>query len=303
MKKILFATDGSNYSRHAAEVLAGLPHSEDLEIHVVVVVNTPQMFDDGTQAQWFVDYVKEQHASAEKDVAELEKLFSGAAAKVTHRIMKGRVGASLVETADEYEADLIVLGARGHSQVGRILLGSISDYVATHAHCSVLVVRRLEQPNGDGQLRIAIGYDETAPSLAAIEEFAGVKWGANSTVHLVSVIPTLPAFNNEFFPTVDVQSQVTRAIGKAASELQDSCKKVCTQIVEKGHIGEGIVEFAEQNLCDLIVVGETPRKAMGRILMGSVSRYVLRHAPCSVWITRNRASKPSNHPVDLLQAT
>ena len=303
MKKILFATDGSTHSRHAANVLAGLPHSEELEITIVAVVNTPQMFDDGSQAQWFVDYVREQQAAAEKDIDELKHVFAGTAKKVTPAVKQGRVGATLVQAAVETAAELIVMGAKGHSQVGRILLGSTSDYVATHAPCSVLIVRQLEKPHPDGKLRIAIGYDESAASQSAIQEFAAVKWGLNSTVHLLSVIPTPPTVNREYYPIADLQAKITRAIGKAASDLSGSCQQVRTQILDKNHIGEGIIEFAEGNHCDLIVVGETPRNVLGRILMGSVSRYVLRHAPCSVWITRNRSDKLTNQSVDLLPAT
>ena len=58
------------------------------------------------------------------------------------------------------KADLVVIGAKGHSQIDRILLGSTSDYVATHSHCSVLVVR----PTGLSEapqktLKVAVAYD------------------------------------------------------------------------------------------------------------------------------------------------
>jgi nucleotide-binding universal stress UspA family protein len=57
-------------------------------------------------------------------------------------------------------------------------------------------------------------------------------------------------------------------------------------LIEHEHIGNGLVNFAKDNQCDLIVVGEKPQSTLGRALLGSVSRFVLRHAPCSVWIAR-----------------
>ena len=52
------------------------------------------------------------------------------------------------------------------------------------------------------------------------------------------------------------------------------------------HIGEAIVKYAEDNNCDLLVVGDSHRSFLNRVFLGSTSRYVLRHAGCSVAIAR-----------------
>jgi nucleotide-binding universal stress UspA family protein len=304
MKKILFATDGSDYSHHAAKWLAGLPHGEPLEINVVSVVNTPQLYTDGSQAQWFNDYVQGQQQQAAKDFQEIQQSFASTDAVLNHSIRKGRVSTTILDAAKEFKSDLIVMGARGRSQVGRILLGSTSDYVATHAQCSVLVVRPSEVIDTNGSLKIALGYEDSGPAQAAVEELGQANWAADSSVHLVSVIPPLQGFRGDFDPNMETQANANQAIHRAASDLRNSCKRIRTQIVDHRHVGEGIVRFAEDNRCDLIAIGETPRSNVGRMLLGSVSRYVLRHAPCSVWITRNQAIKAQgNYPIESLQAT
>ncbi len=53
----------------------------------------------------------------------------------------GRPEHALVETIRRDEIDLAIVGHRGLSGVKRVLLGSVSEYVATHAPCSVLVAR------------------------------------------------------------------------------------------------------------------------------------------------------------------
>ncbi|MGI9470586.1 MAG: universal stress protein, partial [Rubripirellula sp.] len=57
------------------------------------------------------------------------------------------------------------------------------------------------------------------------------------------------------------------------------------------------VKYTEDNDTDLIVIGDTGRSTLARALLGSVSRHVLRHAKCGVWITRNQISDVSreNH--------
>ena len=82
----------------------------------------------------------------------------------------------ILAEAKDLDCDLIVIGARGHSFFGRLLIGSVSDSIATHAKCSVLVVRPDEQDdepsdvNPTSSRRIIIGYDGSNASGEAVEE-------------------------------------------------------------------------------------------------------------------------------------
>ncbi|MBX6765035.1 MAG: universal stress protein, partial [Rubrobacteraceae bacterium] len=53
----------------------------------------------------------------------------------------GRPDVEIVAVAEEIGADLVVVGSRGLGGLRRTLMGSVSDSVVRHAHCSVLVVR------------------------------------------------------------------------------------------------------------------------------------------------------------------
>lgn len=61
--------------------------------------------------------------------------------KIRSQIVEGHPGSTIVEQAGSLGAELVVLGAIGMNTLNRIMLGSVSDFVATHAPCSVLVVR------------------------------------------------------------------------------------------------------------------------------------------------------------------
>ncbi|MFN9434459.1 MAG: universal stress protein [Planctomycetota bacterium] len=52
------------------------------------------------------------------------------------------------------------------------------------------------------------------------------------------------------------------------------------------HVGHGLVDFATVSRSSLIVVGDKGRSAISRFLIGSVSRFVLHHAPCSVLVLK-----------------
>ena len=61
--------------------------------------------------------------------------------QLTTKMLYGHIGETLVKYAAESKAELIVMGSHGRSAVGRLLLGSVSDYVVKHAKCPVMIVR------------------------------------------------------------------------------------------------------------------------------------------------------------------
>ena len=140
--KVLLATDGSKHADEAAWLLARLPHEETLELTIMNV--TPLLdFHGSTEV---VDWIK-KNAEAEKTRAvelceRVAKIFEGADATIDTHVIEGHPGESIVAEAEALKVDLIVLGAVGQNLIKRILLGSVSDFVATHASCSVLVVRQ-----------------------------------------------------------------------------------------------------------------------------------------------------------------
>ncbi len=289
MQNILLATDGSKSAEVAAEFLAHLPHRDKVELTVVTVIEIPSIDRAYPMSEWMLKSMEREHAYARESFAKIEQMFAGANVNLRHLIREGDRGVSIVQVARELSAGLIVLGARGHSLVGRILLGSTSEFVATHAHCSVLVVRPRPTPAPDRPLRIAIGYEATPSAQAALEEFLETGWGHQTEVDLVAVISFSSgiAYQIERDPESVIQIATT-ANQSALIRLHQDVPQAEPHVIESTHVSEGLVTFVETRQSDLLIVGETPRHFLGRALMGSVTRYVVRHAPCSVWITRNR---------------
>jgi len=61
--------------------------------------------------------------------------------KVTSAVAQGDPKSLIIDAAEEWHADLIVLGSHGRNSLDRFLMGSVSDAIVRHAHCSVEVVR------------------------------------------------------------------------------------------------------------------------------------------------------------------
>ena len=279
MKKILLATDGSESAWNAAEFMAHLPHDETIELTVVTVLDVPGRGKTYLVGDWIETCLAQERKSADESFAKIESIFAGANVRLRSIIREGHAGETIITIAKEVQPELLVIGATGHSAVARMLLGSTSDYVATHAPCSVIVVRPTGVLRGKHDLRVVIGYEPTGPAQAALEEFAEFDWGSRTEVQVASVVQ----FNSEA-----EESRCNEAASDAAKRLLDVAANASGRVVKCDHVGEGLVKFAEANDIDLMVVGETPRTRLSRMLMGSMTRFVLRHAPCSIWITRNR---------------
>jgi nucleotide-binding universal stress UspA family protein len=289
MRKVLLATDGSKCAEEAAWFLSHLPHAEKLDLIVLTVLQIPFVNHRYLSPSAISESVDRERASAVEAYGRIEQMFDGANVTMRHISREGHRGQCIVEAADELDVDLTVVGARGRSTVRRLLLGSTSDYVATQSRNSVLVVRPTGLRENPHPVRVAIGYEESEAAEAALQQFTETKWGRQSDVHVISVVSYVSAFLNEMIVEVDeIKAEAMKAVKAAAEKLQVAAPNVHAHLIESDHVGEGLIEFAEENKCDLMVVGETPHSALGRVILGSVSRFVLRHAPCSVWITREK---------------
>ena len=135
--RILLAIDGSDDARKATRWLGALPLPAHTAIRVLAVATLPHSALDIPPVREFCDSIRLTcHKEAERAVATLAPRV---AAEV--RVADGDPREVIVREAADWRADLVVVGARGLGTFGRLLLGSVSDYVLLHAECPVLVVR------------------------------------------------------------------------------------------------------------------------------------------------------------------
>jgi nucleotide-binding universal stress UspA family protein len=150
--KILLATDGSDCSGDALRSVATRPWPDGTFIKVLSVEEL--IFLDGQMAgsplssvypQTLLEELTTQARDrANSAVKAARESLQRAEMKVLddHAIEIGEPRAVILDTAKTWEADLIVLGSHGRRGMDRFLLGSVSEAVAIHAHCSVEVIRK-----------------------------------------------------------------------------------------------------------------------------------------------------------------
>jgi nucleotide-binding universal stress UspA family protein len=146
--KILLATDGSDYSKAAVKAVADRPWPEGSEVRIISAMSDTYV---PTTEGWvlpdsYYDDLEEaargQAEAAVRDAAEQIKSGKTAWLQIGSEIRSGSARDVILDEADKWDADLIVLGSHGYGGLRRFLLGSVSHAVATHAHCSVEIVRQ-----------------------------------------------------------------------------------------------------------------------------------------------------------------
>lgn len=138
-KKILVATDGSEYSMEAVRHAVALAKATGAKITFLYVVGT--LAESKRHAVAFDSLkkiFKEEGKSATEKAKEIAKK-EGVAAEA--KILEGIPFEVIVETAKEENADLIVMGTHGHTGINKVVLGSVTERVVRRAPCPVTVVR------------------------------------------------------------------------------------------------------------------------------------------------------------------
>ncbi|HJZ68311.1 MAG TPA: universal stress protein [Blastocatellia bacterium] len=142
-RRILLATDGSEFSMAAAQSIAQRPWPDGSEFRIVSVVEEVL----AALGPWHVAGAiarRVRHDSRERceqAVNTAGEILTGAGVSFDNVVLDGSPKKRIVEEAKEWGADILVVGSHGRRGLTRYLLGSVSEAVAMHAYCSVEVIR------------------------------------------------------------------------------------------------------------------------------------------------------------------
>jgi len=202
----------------------------------------------------------------------------------------GTPQALILNRAEEWLADLIIVGSHGQTSAADALLGSVTDSVIRHAHCPVLIVRP-----GKRTGRIIAGTDFSDPVLPALRAAGdeAERTGAELTVvHSLDMVWSLAAYPALAFggAPFNISAKQIRELELVATQrLKESLKQLNVSgdtLVTTGPAGTALIDIASERKADLIVVGTIGRTGLRRALLGSVAETVAKGAPCSVLIIR-----------------
>lgn len=295
MTQIVVGVDGSQHSEVALRWAAREAELRGGGLSALTAVLVWELFnqrhaDGSTRFDPEYDDTKADAAL----LATLEDaLGAEAAASVVRRTIVAVPAQGLLEAAKG--ADLLVVGARGLGGFRGLLLGSVSQQALQHATGPVAVVRSSEDTDDASGAtprpgeRIVVGVDGSDSSRAATSwavTEARLRGGALQAVHAWEV-PAIYGPVGIGFPydTSGLESVARELLdevvdGALAEAGGGDDAPVVERIVSPGGPAASILEAAAG--ADLVVIGRRGLGGFQRLLLGSVSEHVARHAPCPV---------------------
>jgi len=235
--------------------------------------------------------IEVERQAAQRVSQHVEQVLEGGAETVDVHLDFGEPYVGVVHLAERLGAQLLVVGARGASEVPRMLFGSVAERIVRHAHCPVLVTR---SDTAEGPIVAATDLsDPGANAVAAAVHEAKLRSAELLLVHDLDLWPGLSLGLGPLGPVPPVPDADTmRRVQLAAEEMLRSLLDGLhgqgqVRVTTEGRAGASIVRLADEVGASLLVVGAHGRSGLARLALGSVAEWVVRHAHCSVLTVRH----------------
>ncbi len=140
VKRILIATDGSEYTKNAVEYGIDLAKNTEAKLYAIYVIDTAAFASIPMDAAWesMYELLKQEGDEATKYVADRAEAEGLSVERLT---IEGHPAEEIIKYADKNSVNLIVMGTLGKSGLDRFLLGSVAEKVVRISKIPVLVVR------------------------------------------------------------------------------------------------------------------------------------------------------------------
>jgi nucleotide-binding universal stress UspA family protein len=276
---VLVGVDGSHNGHDAvalASRLAGaeakltLAHVRPGELHPLHAI-TPGLLAEERQASIAL---LEKERDAAETAAELVSVVAASP------------GAGLHRQAEEQGADLIVVGSCSRGAFGRAMIGDDTRAALNGAPCAVAIAARgyAEHPTPVG--RVGVAYNESSESRAALAVAREVAAPTRAEVLVLEVVS---------IPTYAYTGLMPPAIGESIESLLSQARERLEKIPDVraravyGLTGEELAAFGDE--VDVLVVGSRGYGPVRRLVLGSTSDYLERHARCSLLVLPRGAER------------
>ncbi|HUO85779.1 MAG TPA: universal stress protein [Thermoanaerobaculia bacterium] len=293
LARIVAATDFSETADAALDWAVDIARQHGAGLRLIHALTLPAPLPDYVPAG--ADFGEELHSVALAKLEETAARVRQAGVEVELEVPVGVPSQAILRVAEESDADLVVLGTRGLTGVGHLLLGSTAERVVQRARCPVLTVH----PEDRGRHRpirnvvlptdFSSGADQVAA--VALRLLAGLE--ASARIVLVHAYH-LPIEYTAYGP-IPTSVRFLEDVGADAQERLDQAARALSReglavesVLREGYPPDVIVETAQEHEADLIAMGTHGRTGLAHLLLGSTAERVVQHAPCPVITVRRR---------------
>lgn len=296
LKRILLASDFSDCAKLAETSARLLAKACAAKLEILHVLDLQPGMDPELPVNRL--YLEQLRKEADRQLAgALARAAADGLAAAGHQL-PGLPGQRIADMARDGDADLVVLGTHGRTGLDRLLLGSTAEEVVKTAPCPVLTVR--STPAGPGIRHILVPVDFSDYSLEALEYAVQVAKLFGAAVTLLHVLePSSYGLDFTLSHAAEehkVRERLERRLADFAA-LLTSHGLTARHAMDAGAPGESIVAWAQDQQCDLIVMGTHGRRGLSHLVAGSVAQAVLRRAACPVLTMKSPKFGPGHQRV------
>jgi len=299
--KVLLAVDQSQDAKVAARFLETVRFPRGTALSILHVIEVPHVaVRYPGQRGMLADWRKEAATSARRLMDTVAEPFRSHGVRVNALVKEELPAPTIVHALERLRIDLAVLGPHRLSRFVRFLLGSVSELTLSDAPCSVLVVRGTSRTKADRGLRVIVATDFSPDADATAAFLLQLALPPSSQITVLHVHERADDVMARF--VAKGQSELQQAMEAAMRKRRRQATRLlerlgrrlarrgceATPLLRDGYPAEEIIRAAERRRADLVVLGSRGLTGFTRILLGSVSRKVARHAPCSVLVVRSR---------------
>ena len=263
--KILVCSDVSEGALAAARMAAQIAknfHSEVTLVHayppesVAVPTFVAGVWEFAVSPEVVAEYAAQAQSALQ---AHTGAIFDAAGVKYEAALEYGYPVEAITRLAKQRETDLIVMGSRGLSGLSEFLMGSVSESVLHHSHCSVLIVRH-DAAESAPLSRILLAADASAGSRRAEETATSLAAGFHAalTVLTVSEPPGLLVEAAESYDECGMEEYRQRVADALDASVKKESERVGIAVAmrrETGPAAKTILRVAAAEKSDLIVLG------------------------------------------------
>jgi nucleotide-binding universal stress UspA family protein len=268
--RILLATDGTPQAEAAAHLATALAESSGSEIRVVHC--------------WSMQ-VRQRHGVRDVEMrGEAEKLIADAVDRLRAFGLEAdgelidststHAGTAIAEAARKFDADLVVVGTRGLSDLRSMFEHGVSNQVLTSVSCPVLLVREdfasaLHEPS---RVLLAVaGGNDIGPAVRAATAAASTTGSRVLVAHVAQAM-----FGAQGIAYVESEEEIQTTIETAAAMLRALGVTTGTRVATPGPVARTIAQIASEWQADVIVIGSSRLGNLGSIVLGSVTHDLVR---------------------------
>ena len=292
--KVLIAYDGSGSADSALDDLtrSGLPKEgvQALILSVAEVWLPPKDAGEEVHRHFATEGLRQRYEENLAHVEEAAKRAGEAADRVRGHFPGWEVSSEstygspaweILERAEKFVPDLIVVGAKGCSAIERVLVGSVSQKIVTEALCPVRVARGRVVVD-ESPVRIVVGYDGTEGAREAVRTVSGRDWPADTKVKVLIV-------EDSIFVRSSLEIKVDKIKEVGSGLVEDLRRAGLDAELEtlEGNPKREIPDYTDRWDADCVFIGATRyNDVITKYLLGSVSSAVVTRSHCSVEVVR-----------------